>query len=47
MTMKLGDGLSLFLTWLWVTIAVGPWWVGMAILVVGVIGNLYHDARRP
>ena len=37
--MRTGDGVALWLLWLWMTIAVGPWWVGVAIIAIGFVLN--------
>lgn len=40
-----GSAVSIFLLWLWVTIAVGPWWIGVGILIIGAATN-WAAARR-
>jgi hypothetical protein len=32
---RAGDAVAVSLLWLWVTVSVGPWWIGMSIVVIG------------
>jgi hypothetical protein len=43
--MKFGDALLLFGMFIWLCVAVGPWWVGAALFVVASVVN-YAQARR-
>ena len=38
--MKLGDALLLFALWLWLTVAVGPWWLGVGLFLLAWALNL-------
>ncbi len=43
---SVGGGVATFLLWLWVTMAVGPWWVGVGILLVGMAVNVFVRAMQ-
>ena len=40
---KFGDSLLLYGVVLWVSIVVGPWWVGVGLVILSLAGNSYHD----
>ncbi len=41
MRLNWGDRVFVFSLWIWLTIIVGPWWVGIGILIVGTILNIW------
>ncbi len=44
--MKFGDGLGILAILAWLSFAVGPWWVGLTILVGVTIVNTIQDSVR-
>ncbi len=45
--MKFGDGLGIIAILVWLSIAVGPWWVGLAILAGVTVVNTIQASRKP
>ena len=41
--MKLGDGVVCLAMLVWLTVAVGPWWVGVTLFCGAMVLNLIHD----
>lgn len=41
--MKLGDGFLVLGLWVWMTVAVGPWPVGLILFVFAFVLNFVHD----
>lgn len=33
--MRCGDAIVIFSMWVWLTVSVGPWWVGVGLLAIG------------
>lgn len=44
--LKLHDTVIVAGLWLWLTLAVGPWWVGVMLLLVAWFANIYRDIRK-
>lgn len=42
MLVRAGDGIVLLLILLWLSITVGPWWLGVAIFALGVLVNHFE-----
>jgi hypothetical protein len=40
---KIGDAVLMGSCWMWLTVSVGPWWVGLAVFGVSWAGNILHD----
>lgn len=43
---RAGDAVFLFALWVWMTISVGPWWVGALIFVIGSALNIGESQYR-
>ena len=43
---RFGDAMFVFAIWAWMTVSVGPWWVGVLILFAGSLLNAI-ESRRP
>lgn len=44
--LNLGDAILLFSLFIWVTIEVGPWWLGVSIFILAIILNIIGDNIR-
>jgi hypothetical protein len=44
---KMGDAVVVFGALIWLTVAVGPWWLGVALLALGWLLNRTTQGRAP
>lgn len=40
-----GDAFVVFALWCWLTFGVGPWWLGVGIMAIGMLINLKASER--
>lgn len=46
-SLPLGDAVLIFAMFIWLTVAVGPWWLGAGLFVMACILNWLHQRVAP